>query len=232
MALIDDLKPYWKLNEESGNRADSVGSNTLTDVNTVLYGTGKVGNCASFVNASDEYLAIADNPDVSTGDVDFTIAGWVYLDNETTTQVFWAKNSDSSGDAEYLLYYDQGSDDIIFQVYRATDAAVTVIWDGTPTLGTWYFIVVWHDAAADTIYISVNNSTPVSQATGGALQASGAAQFRIGAWDQATLYDLDGDVDELGLWKRVLTAAERTRLYNGGNGLTYPFGIAKMVTIF
>ena len=34
---------------------------------------------------------------------------------------------------------------------------------------------------------------------------------------------LDGSVDELGLWNRVLTSGEMTNLWNGGAGLTYPF---------
>ena len=33
----------------------------------------------------------------------------------------------------------------------------------------------------------------------------------------------DGLIDEVGLWRRVLTPAERTTLYNCGAGLTYPF---------
>ena len=33
-ALYTNLIAYWKLDEASGNRADSKGSNTLTDTNT------------------------------------------------------------------------------------------------------------------------------------------------------------------------------------------------------
>jgi len=37
-----------------------------------------------------------------------------------------------------------------------------------------------------------------------------------------------GVVDEMGLWSRVLTSAEVTALYNGGNGLTYEQTIASI----
>lgn len=33
----------------------------------------------------------------------------------------------------------------------------------------------------------------------------------------------DGRLDGIGIWKRVLTAQERTELYHGGVGLQYPF---------
>jgi hypothetical protein len=32
-----------------------------------------------------------------------------------------------------------------------------------------------------------------------------------------------GDIDEVGIWSRVLTSTEVTQLYNGGAGLQYPF---------
>ncbi len=41
MALTDSLVAMWRLEESSGNRSDSQGSNTLTDTNTVGSGTGK-----------------------------------------------------------------------------------------------------------------------------------------------------------------------------------------------
>ena len=34
-----------------------------------------------------------------------------------------------------------------------------------------------------------------------------------------------GNVDEYGLWSRVLTSTEVTEIWNNSNGLSYPFGI-------
>ena len=41
---------------------------------------------------------------------------------------------------------------------------------------------------------------------------------------------MKGRIDEVGFWKRVLTSAERSLLYNGGVGLTYPFSGAPTPT--
>jgi hypothetical protein len=43
---------------------------------------------------------------------------------------------------------------------------------------------------------------------------------RIGSDPSGTRY-LDGRVDNVGFWKRVLTAQDRTDLYNSGKGLDY-----------
>ena len=32
-----------------------------------------------------------------------------------------------------------------------------------------------------------------------------------------------GTIDELGIWNRALTDADVSKLYNNGNGLSYPF---------
>src|SRR3990167_7395409 len=71
------LISWWSLDEASGQRNDSHGSNHLTDNNTVLSAAGKVGNAADFEKSNSEFLSIADNPNLSTGDIDFTIAIWV-----------------------------------------------------------------------------------------------------------------------------------------------------------
>ena len=81
-------------------------------------------------------------------------------------------------------------------------------------------VIAWHDATADTVNISINNGSTVSAAyTFGS--ANGSSAFELGRRTGGASY-LNGALDEMGIWKRVLTAAERTRLYNNGAGVTYP----------
>lgn len=78
------------------------------------------------------------------------------------------------------------------------------------------------DAAGDTANIQVNNGTPDSAATSGTAPNTSAAEFRIGAREYAGFEGyFDGLIDQVGIWKRVLTAQERTDLYNAGAGLSY-----------
>lgn len=234
MALLDNLIAHWKLNESSGTRNDSHGANHLTDNNTVGSATGKLDGAAQFVAANSEYLSRADNADLSTGDVDFTLACWVYLDSKNDNQAILVKDSATAGDREYTLYYDLGVDRFVFVVFRPTDAAVNLKADnfGAPSTGTWYFVTAWHDAAADQIGIAINAGTADTVASGGALQASGGAEFRLGASAYSGFESyLDGRLDSASLWKRVLTAQERTDLYNSGNGLDYPFSAHRLALL-
>ena len=53
----------------------------------------------------------------------------------------------------------------------------------------------------------------------------GVADFRIGASPDESVY-MDGRIDEVGFWKRILTAGEKTELYQSGFGNQYPFTIS------
>src|SRR5713101_462503 len=61
------LMSYYKLEEASGNRADSVGTNTLTSHNNVANAKGKIGSSGLFTATSSTYLSHADNASLSAG---------------------------------------------------------------------------------------------------------------------------------------------------------------------
>lgn len=215
------LVAYWTLEQASGTRADSVGANNLSDNNTVTGNPGKVGNACQFTAANSEYLSIPSTPALSMGDIDFTIAGWVYLDTLGVARTVFAK---ASTDAifEYGLTV-QASNQMVFYV-TANGTTVVTIANTSVTLAasTWYFFVAWHDSTANTINLQVNNGTIASTAhTTGIF--NGGHTFRLGAIGAAALDLWNGRLDETGIWKRVLTATQRSSLYNGGTGRTYPF---------
>ena len=223
--LLNDLVAFWKLNETSGARLDSVGANHLTDNNTVTSITGKVGNAAQFTAANLEYLSLADNADISTGDIDYTFAGWVFF-NTTGTYNLIAKDVDTPASSrDYTFDWNgEGGGTNTFRWY-INGGAVLVSSTLTATINTWYFFTIWHDATAEQLAIEINNNGTVNTAStsGFTLQESGA-QFRLGARAYSGFEGyLNGYMDAVGFWKRVLTSDERSELYNGGNGKEWPF---------
>lgn len=218
--LTTNLIGYWTLDEASGTRADSHDDNDLTDNNTVTQQTGKVADCAQFTAANSEMLEITDNADLSTGNIDFTFAGWVYLDSKGANRGIAGKSTGGDfGEYEWELRFQNSTDRFLFSVQDGTSNANGVSANnlGAPSTATWYFIVVWHDAAANTINIQVNDGTVDSAAYSSGSWDS-TLPFRIGK--VSTLF-WDGRIDECGFWKRVLIPAQRTYLYNAGSGRTY-----------
>lgn len=215
--IIGSATAYWKLGEASGSRADSIGSNTLTDNNTVTQATGKVGDAGLFTRANSEYLSITDNTALSAGDIDMSIGVWVYLNTESAIQVFVGKQSASN--AEYAVYYDNSDDRFKFVVRDTANTTHTIVTAsnfGAVSTSTWYYIVAWHDSSANTVNIQVNNGTANSSSTTGGVRDS-TNQFRLGASTDGQY--ADARIDEVGFWKRLLTTNEKTALYNAGSGL-------------
>lgn len=235
MALADGLAAFWNLQEASGARADAVGAETLTDNNTVTQNPGPsavIPASAQFTRALSEYLSHVDDAILSSGDIDFTWAGWVYLDSKpAATQLSlmmkWGVNG-GGDDREYGIVWDSTG------VYTADGFAFIASADGigenwivastfgAPTIGTWHFIVAYHDAANNLIGISVDAGAFDTFAFAGGSR-NGVADLMFGRNDKANGLYHDGRLAAWGYWKRLLTAAEITWLYNGGKGRLYPF---------
>jgi hypothetical protein len=214
--LLTSLVAHWRLDESSGTRVDSHAGNDLGDINTVGSAAGKLGTAASFVAANEELLGIADNPALSMGDIDFTIALWVWFDSLAGAGLAgkW-----SAGSVEYLAYFN--GTNLRFHVSDDGTNNTFVTNSQSISTNTWYLYLAWHDATANTINLSINNNTPASAAHTTGVH-DGSSAFLLSENEEGGSY-LNGRLDSVSIWKRLLTPTERTQLYNSGSGLDYPF---------
>jgi hypothetical protein len=214
-----DLVSYWNLDEASGTRkgynAAGAETNNLTDNNTVGSATAVSGAmdgaAASFVLANSEYL---DKAYDACGSGAWTVSGWMY-------------NTDGDGANASTLFLSQ--DAVGTSGYRQTGlirrGAFSNNWiaesgDATATYSgslnaAWHFIVAWFDPVDSKTRISVDNATPIVSTTA-RTTTQVATTTRIGS-------TFGGLIDEVALWDRVLTADERTELWNAGAGKFHPF---------
>lgn len=240
-SLETSLISYWRLNDASGStRLDAHDSNNLSPSGAAGRIEGKVdeGDSGDFAlqlgPVPSGFLHIDDNTALSTGDINFTIACWVYLDSKTGRRAFVGKWRATDNNREYLLEYDPVGDRYRFRVSTNGTAEATVSANnfGSPAVATWHLVIAWHDAGANTINIQVNNGTANSAAHAGGVFDS-AAHFQIGhAFHSATeeIY-MRGRIDDVGFWKKILTAAERSELYAGGLGNAYDWPDEHISTI-
>lgn len=237
MTLADNLIAYWKLDEASGNATDVHGGNDLTDTNTVTSGTGKLNGARQFTAANSEYFRKDSNASLQTGDIDFTFTCWVKFDSFGTVRRILSKFGNSAAAPnvnEYVLSYDNTANRFQFAVCESTGAIKVAQADnfGPPSTGVFYFLASQYDHTNDVSSISVNNGTP-NQTTSVAGPAATNAGFNIGclfsAVDTSPIQFMDGLIDEVGFWKRLLTGDELTQLYNSGNGLAYPLSVLPKV---
>jgi len=161
-SLWSSIVSYYSLDEGSGTRADSKGSNNLSDNNTVTSTSGVRGNAASFLSSNSEYLDIASSPfDFNS---DWTISGWMYLDSVGTATyrcVLASATATGASNTEIVLEFDDATDDKLRLYIGQGGAYINVAWDTALSATTWYHFLIYYDASATTIGISVDNGTAV-----------------------------------------------------------------------
>lgn len=230
MAIIDNLSAYWKMDESSGNIADSSGnSNTGTNVNTTAFATGKINNGADLENASSNYFSVADSASTSiTGDLTCNL--WFKPESDIgDNQGLLVKRDNTTTNISYVVYITTGLNQVHF--VNSTDGTNTNSTDVNVAItalntGTFYMISLVYTASSGQIEVFING---VSVGTASSAKTSifnGTAPLRIGSLTDAggTTYT-DGILDEVGLWARALSSTEISQLYNGGAGLAYPFNV-------
>jgi hypothetical protein len=216
------------MEEASGTRADSHGTNDLTDNNTVGSATGKISNAADFEAANSEYLSIADASqtglDFTTA---FTISAWINLESEPAgANYFRIVSKGNTGAAENKQYalLVGNSDTLALQVSEDGTAFTLVDTAFAPSLSAWYHIVVTWDGGQNKATFYVNGvQQGADKAPGVTDIPNGNRAFHIGASDDAGTPSqfFDGLIDEVAIYSRALHYGEILDLYNAGAGIPY-----------
>ncbi|MBP9728012.1 MAG: LamG domain-containing protein [Candidatus Moranbacteria bacterium] len=215
------LKGYWSFNGQditgttAYDRSGAGNSGTLTSGPVVA--TGILGQAVDF-DGTDDYVTVVDNTTLDVGDTaDMSISGWFYRDTFTTDNTIIAKrNGITSGDTGYLIYIDDATDQLIFEVSDGTDEYSLTSASTFTATGWNHYAVVWdQDSAANSeIYIngSANGATD-SGTIGNIGDLSNALTFRLGAEGDSG-NPFDGKLDESRFYSRALSAAEIRGFYD------------------
>lgn len=229
-SVYDDAVSLWRLDEASGTRADSIGSNDLTDNNTVGYANaGPQGVVASAVAANSEYLSRA-NMELPAS---YTLSMWVegfdgYPGNPVNGGVlFFAGSSYPDGTAGLgtnggyygsFLYSRAGESQQAQPFYSN--------WVPYDEGNRWRFITYDYNASTRVGRIWIDNRpAPV---VGDALTAAA----HRGASDVFHLFGSNGTsvpgwlystnrFGPVGLWSEVLDDAKRLSIFNAGAAKLY-----------
>lgn len=212
--MLQGLLAYWDLAEASGDRADDAGNgNTLTDFNTVGSGAG-VGagqTAAAFTAANFENLKRGF--DGFADDGSFEYCGWFL--QSTAGPGNRAALGVWGGAQQHHLIFCNGAN---FRFIVGNNAGTTAQCEigGVALAGAWVFFSAAYDADADEVSLDLNNTgTRTTAALAGPLETITSAPLQFGSW-QSQGY-LDGRMQAVGRWNRVLTVDERATLYNGGS---------------
>jgi RHS repeat-associated protein len=122
--------------------------------------------------------------------------------------------SDNANTYDYRIAHNSGTG---FRFRVGPNSAY--VDSGAVTANAWHTVFAWQEAANNTINIQVDNG-PVTTVGLSSKSTDSSNPLSIGAFPNGST-ELDGRIDEVAIYKRVLTAQERTWLYNSGQGRSY-----------
>jgi hypothetical protein len=225
---LTNLVAYWDFEEdENSNKVDSINSIVLTAQGTpITRVAGKVGPgpYATYIgNGNSRHYTSPDSALLSlSADANFTICVWVYPTNfgGAAYQPMVVKGTAVGVESDYALYWHADA----FKIDTANGTTDTLAMT-TGTINTnnqWYFVVARRSSTDGILRVCVNDNS--NEGTiGSSVTYDGAGTLYVGKFSTTDTYTPIMYFDQLMLWKRYLSNAEITTLYNSGAGRAYPF---------
>ena len=228
-ASIQNIIPQTK---DCINSASAVGSsdavaNSTIDLEYKAEGTrgatGKLGSAMSIVAGDAKGQASGtmrtDTAFLTNTGAVWTICLWVKVDARVGDQA-WVTTTGLGSGEQGIFFRMQNSSGHIYLKFGTGGGTVI---GGTATTQVipdtnWNFVVGQYDYNDGAIKVSVNNGAFETVATAVISDTTTPYRQLIVGNSPELDNDLKGDMDELSIWNRILTADEITAIYNSGTG--------------
>ena len=239
----DELLGHWEFNTGSGSTAidsSTYGNDgTLTNMESGDWTTSGPSSTngnpyALDFDGSNEYITLSDpaGGELDFGDTDdFTITGWFNRDTFTTDDTIIAKrNGIAASDTGYIIYIDDSTDRLTVEVSDGSDEYFFDARTELTSSGWYHFAVIWdQDSAANTkIYIDGAVSEGSVSGTIGNVGGLANSLSLNTASESDAGNPLDGKLDDIRIYNRVLSSNEIDVLYEGNN----PGGISTHLVLW
>lgn len=184
--------------------------------------------CADFDGSANATLSVSDNAFVSFGNEDMMVSAWIKFNDLSANQAVLGKYTSTGNQREYLLYYDNSTDTILFtvssngSVTSSLDSLTDLNWK--PVEGTEYLFFAWHDSVNNQLGLEVWDKDGLL-VTGTVSYSSGiydgTADLCLGSYNAGASAILDGVMGPSAIWRSILNSSERERYWNRGNALSF-----------
>ncbi len=221
--LTAGLVGWWKLDESAGNAADSAGTNTGTRNGTTTWEPtgGRVNGDLSF-DGSTGYVSIANESNFDFDSTNaFSIAAWVYRNNNTTEDDFVAKVTNTG--KGYSLGGLASFDAMFWQISNVWGSDWMNV-AAPMSSGAWHHVVATYDGALGRsassmhLYIDGVDGTVVTSDALSATSILSNQPLLLGVDNTGSGSYALGKLDDVRFYNRALTPGEVRRLYQTTGG--------------
>ncbi|MEY5001478.1 MAG: hypothetical protein RLZZ211_1514 [Bacteroidota bacterium] len=230
-SLTTGLVGYWPF---CGNANDASGNGNNGTVNGATLTSDRFGNANSAYSFDgvDDLIQIAPSPSLNNFNNSISICAWVYSNglsgnpsygNQDLQGIFGPATWLINDGGFFLRLYDGNFDNTNNRVFNYSNSLPNVSLTSSNIVNTsiWEQVICTYDGNA--IKIFRNGILTDQQIVGGALTYSLntlGRYYTIGQcidWALSTnIQAFNGKLDDIGIWNRVLTAAEIQQLYTQG----------------
>lgn len=228
-AISQDLVTHLKFD---GDYSDSSGrGNNAAAVGKPGFAAGKIGQAFSFTTKKDgsdfSYATLGAPADLLMGDkADFSVSMWVNYSNQVDDPPFISNKDWNSSNNKGWGIFTQGGGNFRVNVTGPGGSSDKFNTTATPAVrdGTWHLITTtfWRGTNV-TIYVDGQLYGASSFATAGSIDTAdlnfkvNIGQDGSGAYTDGGSAEIVGAlVDDLGIWRRVLTQQEVAGIYSAG----------------
>jgi hypothetical protein len=230
--LDTNLISYWKMNESSGNAIDSKGGNTGTASNILAYNitSGYTGGKGMRFNATNSYLDVANESsfDFNTNNA-FTCSGWFNFVTVTNSIMLSKLDTAANQYKGWECYMASGK--LTLQlINNAGSSIIAQKYTNASYAGTgWNFFTITYSgsgtAAGIKLYINgvENTTTTTGSDTLSGYPILNNVNLTLGN-RIAHGNGFDGNLSDLAVFNKALSASEVLALYNsylGGNDIRF-----------
>ncbi|MHC4695104.1 MAG: LamG domain-containing protein [Planctomycetota bacterium] len=228
-AADPDLLVWYKFDETSGTIAfdsSDYGNDGVLMGDPQWTAGGQLGGCLDF-DGSGDYVEDADGENYLNGQTAFTVSAWVKSRQINTDRGFLIGLVPTGGDRSVTMRYDSagasfGGDDVLKMAVSSTDVAG----DGQQLESSaglqntdWtHYLMTWSSGGLIRFYVNGVEDTPTGR---GNANAGGTSQHNTtfivgrGGKDDGATEGWDGLIDDVRIYKRVLTQQEIIEVRDG-----------------
>lgn len=222
--ITNDLMHWWRMEEASSTRADAHGTLDLA-VNGTAVGQqspGIDGDAADFDGTGA--LHEQSHQLLTSGD-SFTFAAWVKTDSPSNRAIAGWRDAQGTWSRSNWDLFFTGASTLSFRIMNTSNTVETIS-ASWPDNTNPHLLIVEYDYDNDTFAMYIDDpSTADASDTLANKMAYRQEGFVVGGLANLTTgvaYIMDGWMDEVSVWSRLLTAEEKAYLYNSGAGVGYP----------
>lgn len=213
------LVGYWPFDEGGGSTADDLSGNGNNGSwlgtqagGSGYYSTGKVGSWSGYFNGTNDYVNITSTAAIGFATSDFTIMSWINRGATSRSDYFIGKKQGTGSSAPGYLLGIPGYNNFIGN-WMSDGTTVSSTPSGVTSLGAGQWnLEAWTVQRSGNTQMYTNGLPD-----GGTFNDSGigsiATTFPLTIGQVGSVYFL-GDIDDVRIYNRALSAAEVQAIYN------------------